>query len=310
MNGEAMSLTWNVLLAAVPEAGGYVSTAKVIVMLVLTMPWLWACAWVDKDARMLRMPQMIWTSLSLGCGVVGLLIWILVPMYPVGLGVFVVLVAAVVALYVMQRNARVPRAARVLTVEHLSAKLKHRKETVLKVQTRVKLYDHSGRPVLPPMEGGANEKNTYNLAQELLYDLIWRRASEALLGSSPSTTTPKYIIDGVVIAREPMERADAASIIDYLKGVAGMDVEDKRRPQTGKMAVDLAAHPIDINVTSAGSMSGQKIQFKIIQESVRTHLTELGMSDTTLKHILEINTRPKGLIIVSAPPHNGMTSTL
>jgi len=265
---------------------------------------------VDKDARLARMPQAMWTGLLLGGGVAGLLIWLLVPMYLVGLGVFVVLVAAVGATYVMQRNAHVLPSARVLTAEHLRSLFQQRKETAVKVQTRLKLYDHSGRPALPPVDGDIEEKNTYNLAQELLYDLIWRRASEAVLGTAPNATTPKYVIDGVVVPREPMERADAASVIDYLKRVAGMDLEDKRRPQTGKLVVDLAGQPIDINVATAGSVSGQKIQFKIVQESVRTHLGELGMSPGTLKQVQETNTRPKGLIIVSSRPRNGMTSTL
>jgi type II secretory ATPase GspE/PulE/Tfp pilus assembly ATPase PilB-like protein len=177
------------------------------------------------------------------------------------------------------------------------------------VQTRIKVYDSSGQPVPPAGDdSSADEKVVYNLTQELLYDLIWRRVSEAAIASVAQPF--RYMIDGVVVNRDNYEPAQTAGVIDYLKGIAGMDVEDKRRPQKGKIVVDLAKSPMDITLSSDGSTGGQRMRFRIVQESVRTRLGELGMSEDVHARIHGINIRPKGLMILACQPGNGLTSTL
>ena len=60
------------------------------------------------------------------------------------------------------------------------------------IQTRLKVYDHAGRPVGAPEEGDNQERLVYNLTHDLLYDIIWRRASEAVLGSSSNPGAIRY----------------------------------------------------------------------------------------------------------------------
>lgn len=298
------------LLAALPQAGGYVGIIKLAVVVLAALPWLWAASWVDKDAKTVHLPQMAWSLGVLGAGILGLLAWLLIPVYLVGLGVYIVLTAAVGAVYVMQRNGRVIPEARVLTPEHLSKLFQGKRGGAsMAVNTRIKVYDSAGQPVPPPpQDASADIKTCYNLTQELLYDLIWRRVSEAAIATSAQPF--RYMIDGVVITREAFEPAQSALVIDYLKTLAGMDVADKRRPQKGKMAVDLAGSAMDITLSSDGSTGGQRMRFRIVQESVRTRLGELGMADAVLQRVKEMNLRNKGLILVASQPGNGLTSTL
>ncbi len=244
--------------AGLPQPGGYIDPIKLAALFVLAIPWLWVASWIDKDAKTARMPEMVWSLAMLASGAVGMLAWLLVPVYIVGLGVYVVLTCAVAAVYIMQRNGRVAPDARVLTPEHL-AKLfqgKGRRSGVA-VQTRIKVYDHKNGPVeVPTQDDSAEIKATYNFTQELLYEMIWRRVSEAVI--TTSTQPFKYVVDGVVISRDAYEPAQTNAVIDYLKTVGGMDVQDKRRPQKGKIIVDLARQPVDITLNSDGSTNGQR----------------------------------------------------
>jgi general secretion pathway protein E len=297
------------LLAALPQAGGYVGAIKLAVLFLAAIPWLWGASWVDKDAKTVHLPQMAWALGVVGAGVVGLLAWLLLPVYLVGLGVYLVLTGAVGAVYVMQRNGRVVPEARVLTPEHISALFQGKHKSSVAVQTRIKVHDNAGQPVPPPDEdSSADEKAVYNLTQELLYDMIWRRVSEAAIATIAQPF--RYMIDGVVVNRDNFEPTQTATLIDYLKGIAGMDVADKRRPQKGKIVVDLAGSPMDITLSCDGSTGGQRMRFRIVQESVRTRLGELGMADDVLQHVQQINLHNKGLTIVACQPGNGLTSTL
>ena len=306
-----MSLLPNVVtLAAVPEPGNYVSLVKLGFLLVLPLPWLWAVTWVDKDVQRILSPRLLWTPMVFLSGLAALLVWLFVPLYVAGLGVFVVVAATTIAIYVVHHNGRVIPEARVLTQAHLAKVFSGGKKRDAKLISKIKVYDVQGRPVPIPAEGTLEEKLSYNKAQELLYDIIWRRASEVDIAPANEAAAVRYVIDGVVVARPHLDRAEAETVIDYIKPLAGMDVADKRRPQTGRMAVDLANHPINVTLVVAGSTAGQRMQMRIVQEAVRTDIQLLGLAADTLEKLRRLNALPSGLIVASARPRNGLTSTL
>lgn len=300
----------SILLSAVPEAGGYLSLVKILVMFALLLPWLWVSAWADKDTLQVHLPRSLWSPLMLGSGLVGLLIWLLLPFYLAGLGIYLVLVATVGGVYIVQRNNKVVPEARVLTGDHLATLFERKQKSTGKIVVRLKLYNNTGKPVPPPAEGTADQKLTFNQTQDLLYEAMSRRASGVDVAPAAGVSTIKFLIDGVLTEGPSIPRAEAETMIDYLKSVSGMDTADKRRPQQGRISVDLAGHPLDINVVVAGSTSGQRVQMKMVQEAIRTRIEELGLSQDTLARLRQLNSQPTGLIIVAARPGNGCTSTL
>ncbi len=298
------------LLAAVPELGGYLSVVKPVVMLALVLGWLCASAWVDRDTEQIRASKMVWTSLMVGVGLAALIVWLLLPIYVVGLSIFVVSVMVTGLIYVAHHNSKVIPDAKVLTGEHLSQLFSRKERPGANVVVKLKVYGKNSTPITPPNSGTVEEKLTFNTSQELLYDMVWRRASEVDLMPNSQATAVRYVIDGVVVPQEHMERAESENVIQYLKGVAGMDVEDRRRPQTGRITVDLANHPVEINLISTGSTAGQRMQFKVVQEAVRSRIGELGLSEELLARLRSLNAVPQGLMIVAARPKTGLTSTL
>lgn len=297
------------ILANVPTPGGYISPAKIVTLFVLALPWLWGAGWVDKDTRVAHMPKLPWIAAVLGAGLLGMIVWLLVPMYAAGLGVYIVLVATAFVVYVMQRNAKVVPEARVLTGAFFQDLFKGRRRGI-KLETRLKIYSKSNEAALPPTEGTLEEQQVYNRAQDLLYEVFWRRASEVDLTPTGEDVNVRMLIDGVVEKGDPVERPTGDLVIDYIKGLAGMDMEDRRRPQEGKITVDLAGEPMEIMVACAGTTTGQRMQLKVVKEAVRTRITELGMFEDLLERVREIAHRPTGLMIIAAQPGNGLTSTL
>jgi len=297
-----------VVLADIPTPGGYLSLSKIIVMLLLATPWLLASPWVHKDAKRVRARQGVWSAAVLAAGAAGVLIWLLMPYYVVGLLFYLVLVGAILAAYVVYRNGRVEKDEKVLTAKHL-ASLFGRKPKVVKAVTRVRFYDFEGKAVMAPDESDVLIAKGYALAQDLLYDVLWRRASEAELTPGAPNARVRFVIDGVSVERPSLEVPQSEALIEYLKPVAGMKLEERRRPQQGKISVDLAGKPIDLELATAGTTGGQRLVVRIIQELVQTQLDGLGMSEDVLGRIRELN-KQSGLILVAARPGNGLTSTL
>jgi type II secretory ATPase GspE/PulE/Tfp pilus assembly ATPase PilB-like protein len=112
------------------------------------------------------------------------------------------------------------------------------------------------------------------------------------------------------VERPPIGLENSEAIVQYLKAVGGMDVEDRRRPQQGKISVDLAGMQLEMSLQSAGTTGGQRMRLRVLQEFVRTKLDTLGMDPEMLAKVREINQAGPGLLILSGRPGSGVTSTL
>ncbi len=298
------------ILGAAAEAGGYFSIFKIVFTIAITVPWLWTASWINKDAVRVHTHQLLWSGLILAAGAVSLLILFLLPWYAVGLLVYIAMTCTVAGVYVAHRNKRVVQSAKVLTSEHLrSVFASAAKPKQIEAVQHIKLYDSRGRAVFAPPVEEPEKRQAYNLAQNFLNEVILFRASEVDLTPAGAQVAVRYVVDGVLQQRPTADRNEAEAVIDYVKGLAGIDVEEKRLPQTGKIGAEAGAVTIDMDVTTAGTTRGQRLQLRIVQEAARTNLVELGLPKDLLVRMEELNDRT-GLIIVSGQKSSGVTSTL
>ncbi|HUS47120.1 MAG TPA: ATPase, T2SS/T4P/T4SS family [Phycisphaerae bacterium] len=303
------------IIAAAGEVGGYISLAKIVTMVVFFAPWLYAAPWANKDSRRLMLGQTRWGIIILTGATLGWVLWLTVPIFMVGMGLYLILAGGSMTAYVLFRNSRVPDSAKVLTAEHISSLMSfigRRRQAETPIVTRVKLYGSHGRIVLAPDPRAATheEIGSYNLTQAMLHELAWCRASEADLSPAGRQARVRLVVDGVAVDQPAWSLGESEGVIQFLKLHGGMSVEDRRRPQRGRIAVDLSGKRLDIVLTSAGSTRGQRMQFRVEQESARTHLDELGMAGDQLATVRELARAAKGLIIVSGRSGSGVTSTL
>ena len=304
------------MIANVPELSVAGPVAKTVVLLVLVTVWLLAVPWVDRDARkVLRMIKSakMWDAAVLGAGTLGVLAWLVMPFYLLGMLFYLVLAGGVVVAYAAFRDGKVPSPEdRVLNVRRLLGSLKRERHETIEVVTKVTIYDNSERLVrLPASTEGADELvQAYNLTQELLYDMVWRRASEATIVPVGDKTRVLHAIDGVTMERPALPLAMSESIIQFLKQISGMDPAERRQPQTGTISVDLGKGRSDMEITVAGTTTGQRITFRIAQEVARTRLAELGMPEDMLADVRKLAKAENGLFIISGLRGSGVTSTL
>ncbi|MFP4052858.1 MAG: GspE/PulE family protein [Phycisphaerae bacterium] len=305
------------LLADVPTPGGYLAGWKIVLMLVFVTPWLMAAPWVARDERLVRAPKNLWSGLTVGVGALSFLLWLAIPAYVVGLLLYVVLTAGTIVAYVVYRNGRVEPEDRVLTAEHLGTvfggKGTSRKAGSQRAADapQVEIQDYEERPVPAPTEEmDPAIIRGYDLAQDLLYDVAWRRVSEVDVVPAGGGSRVRLVIDGVATEKESLAAPDAEALVQYVKAVAGLDVEDRRRPQEGKLYVAYNAPAFEVAVQTAGTTGGQRMKLRVTQEVVQTRLEELGLAQDTLERVKTLSGQKSGLLIASGPRRSGVTSTL
>lgn len=304
-------------LAAVPGTGPYVNLIKIAVVIGLLFLWALAVEWVDKDTNVVKTKREQWNVIVLSGGFVGFLA-LFVPPWPgylflAGVAAWLLIAGGALLAYVVHRNGRVIPANRVLSPSHFKRLLGGEKseKAVDEKGQRVRLGDHAGKFIAFPQE--PNAAKDFEAAQDFLYDLLWRRAADIDIVAGKEKYRVMYRVDGVgseVPDGLPTEQGER--VVRFLKKAAGLNVEEVRRPQTGRLQLALLSHQGDVGyseVQSSGTTAGERLRIRVQSGPVLRKLDDLGIPPARLETIREMIKQPHGLLMVTAPPHNGLTTT-
>src|SRR5687767_7613404 len=96
-----------------------------------------------------------------------------------------------------------------------------------------------------------------------------------------------------------------------LKGAAGLDVEEKRKPQIGQLKGSLEGQRKDLKLQTAGSTAGEFARIIVNpKERHGLHLEQLGMTEKQVATMKELIRDLPGLVLLAAPKDQGLTSLM
>ncbi len=316
MPDEFLDASVGPILAALPQTGDHFSVVKIVIYFLAMLLWAHNSAWVDADTNKIRTRRGPWLLAVMGSGILCLFIWLLVPIFWIGLAVFAVLYGAAIISYCVYHNARCAPAETVLTSAHIKRLTSPKAQNVETVhaQDRVRIKDKNGKT--PPWPTDQAEHAAYSAMQDLLFDAIWRRSSDVKMDLIPERQVKiVYKIDGVERTREPIDPATGALIFAHLKRIGGMSPDERRRPQQGNFKAIIGAggkgdKSVDVDVKTSGSTAGERMVLKLFSAESKFRVPDLGYTKDQLAVFEPIVRSNQGLIIISGPRASGVTSTL
>ncbi len=295
------------LVIASVEYGGYISIVKFLVFLILFFPWLPLLSWVYQDAKTVGTKEIFWTAVVFGAGAAALIIWLLTPVFIIGMLFYLIAVAATSVSYVMHRNARVPDFNRVLTVEHIKGLFTSKEKKLETFEDFIFITANNNEVPFP--EPRTPEFFGYKTAYEILKDAIWRRASDVVFSPAQQNYNVSYYVDGAALKQPDMVKDRMEYFSRFLKNLADLDPEEKRKPQRGKFRIHQDQKNIDWEITAAGSTMGEQIRLKQLTKQSITKLAELNLMPEQFEQLNTIHETKQGLFIVAGPKKSGVTST-
>lgn len=101
------------------------------------------------------------------------------------------------------------------------------------------------------------------------------------------------------------------SLVSRIKVMSDMNIVEKRKPQDGQMAVDVAGRDLDVRVSTTPTVFGEKCVMRLLDKSRGLiELSALGMPADTHDRYYDLVRSPYGMVICAGPTGSGKTTTL
>jgi len=297
------------ILSGVSNYGGYVSPIKLAVFAAMFLAWMPLVNWIHTDAQAVGTKVNFWTGCMAVSGAVTILIWLFVPLFLVGLLLYLVAVGATILAYAIHRNSKVADFEKIFTVRHIKGIFVNESKQ-MKIASKGLAFITANNNEVPIPEPKSPEASGFKFACKLFEDALWRRASDIIFKPKQDSHSVAYRIDGVVVAQEPRSREETEYFIRYLKMIADLDVNERRKPQTGIFKVVKDETTIKWQATTAGSTAGEQVVLHKFEDDNITKIEDLGLNDDQAKQLSELKEIQSGLIIISGPKRSGVTSSL
>ncbi len=295
------------MLAAI-EYGGYISPIKLAVFLVLFFGGLPVLSWVHRDADAVGTKSVFWTAVVFGAWAAAGLIWLLIPVFIIGTAFYIIGAGAAALIYVMHRNSLVPEFQRVLTIEHFKGSLSGQGKKTAALKSFIFITANNNEVPIP--EPKTPDFFGYKAAYDLFDDVLYRRAYDIICTPTLQNYTVAYYVDGAALKQPGLPKDKMEYMLHFVKHLANLDVEEKRKPQKGKFTIFKNNRRIDWEVTTAGSTAGEQLRAKLLTQQDITKVADLGLTAEQLEQLNGLQTIKRGVIIISGPKKSGVTTTL
>jgi general secretion pathway protein E len=163
-----------------------------------------------------------------------------------------------------------------------------------------------------PAAGDHSILNVVNLILALAASI---RASDIHLqphsGGDDSQARLRFRIDGTLHDIASFDPRLLPPIVERLKTMAGCNLQEKRRPQDGRIQLTIRSEAVDLRISFVPALLGEAVTLRILRRGTETlRLDKMGFpapDDQRIRHAISL---PWGLVLVTGPTGSGKTTVL
>lgn len=148
------------------------------------------------------------------------------------------------------------------------------------------------------------------LADRLVADAVKFKASDIHFIPQKNHTEIMFRIHNRLHPTGRMVRNVADRLISHLKFMAGMDIGEKRRPQSGALSFFSAGSTVGIRLSTLPTPHSESLVIRIIPHLQTLPINEISLFPQASKLLLSFLHYSHGLILFTGPTGSGKTTTL
>ena len=159
--------------------------------------------------------------------------------------------------------------------------------------------------------GDGDDALIVKFVQQIIANALNARASDIHIEPMDDHLRIRYRVDGVCFTMDPAPKRLQGPVIQRLKIMADMKIQEKRLPQDGRIKIKIGEKKIDLRVSSLPAVHGESVVMRILDSaSIKLSLDDMGFDPTDFKTFTSLIKRPNGIILVTGPTGSGKTTTL
>ena len=308
-------------VALLADALILVSFWKPVFFVLPLAAWGWFVSKVmDKHAARFHLPRKPWNLIHLIVALVALAVGFMMPVpgiggFFAGLAAMIVILAADIAIFASlhNRDERVPEDHKLKLDFSAMAEAREAKKSAKEAGTvQLKIVSDEGKTAEIP-EKETPEYEVRALAEDAMIKAVDARARlYEIAPAGEGAYAVSVLVDGVRQVIEKIPAPNAVKIISFWKASAGLDVQDMRRKQIAGITAskgDIWHH--QVRLETIGGQAGPKLTLMFNPaKAVQRKYADIGFLDTQEKALDEARAEAGGLILVAAPPGNGLTTLM
>jgi type IV pilus assembly protein PilB len=149
------------------------------------------------------------------------------------------------------------------------------------------------------------------LVNLIIQEAVSLRASDIHIEPFADRIRIRYRIDGVLVERDSPPRRLLAPMLSRIKIMASVDIAEKRRPQDGRIKMNLNGKHYDLRLSLLPTTHGQSAVMRILDRgNIQVSIKDLGFGEDDFARFQQIIKRPNGIFLVTGPTGSGKTTTL
>jgi type II secretory ATPase GspE/PulE/Tfp pilus assembly ATPase PilB-like protein len=147
-------------------------------------------------------------------------------------------------------------------------------------------------------------------AKEIVSDAVSRDASMLRLDPKGAGYIGMLMVDGMKYPGPRLQKQQGTAITQILKMMAGLSIQERKKPQRGSIKADYEGQPYEITIDITPTPEGERLNIYLANLKTRPNQPdEIGISETLKEKIREIAATREGFIGVCGGPRNGLTTS-
>lgn len=320
--------------------GGGLAILPMVTWWLLVVCWTATSDWLTRDSSKRNLQPNLWGALStFPFFVTAIIAWV-VPSALAGQALMLLGWLVPLFVYAAKRNPKVPESEKILTGGHARRALAgFLGRFGIQIDVGDEPADALPAITLLPAGGKDEAENKARAeaaaatpgleeAKKLIQQAVAARASTLLLEWGPAVVNVRNEVDGVWmpprvfksrggrrspevwVDAPPLERPVADAVATTLKVLAGHEPKERRGQLTGTFAVQSDGKPRNCRLTVRSAQGGEQMLVQIDSAALLFKgYDDLGVPKPIAARVSELLTLEKGVLLVSSPRGNGLSTS-
>ena len=154
-------------------------------------------------------------------------------------------------------------------------------------------------------------QDVVTFVNRILAEAFAKKVSDIHIEPYEKTFRVRFRLDGSLIEAANPPKSMMLPVVSRLKIMSQLDISEKRKPQDGRIKLQIGGKAIDYRVSSLPTLFGEKVVLRLLDQSnLQLDMTKLGFEAKQIEVFKRGIHNPYGMVLVTGPTGSGKTTTL